>query len=373
MTENIMARILNFSAGPAALPLAVLERTQAEFIDYQGCGTSVIEQSHRGPVYSQVHQEAIDLITELAGVPNTHQVLFLQGGASQQFAMLPMNFLPEGGVGSQLVTGTWSKKAYAEGKNVAAACGASIELANPNGELPSAFVDTQLGGQVSSNAAYYSFASNETIHGVQFGHEGSPWPEVDAPVFCDMSSDFLWQPLDVSRFDFIYAGAQKNIGPSGVVVCIVRKSLLERGRSDLPTIFQYRTHAEKDSMFNTPPTFAIYMIRNVLEWVRDEGGLAAMKTRNLRKANRLYDVIDSSDFFNCPVERGCRSTMNVVFRLPTEALEAQFLEESAAQGMSGLKGHRSVGGLRASIYNAAPYEWADGLGQFMTDFAARNG
>ena len=217
---------------------------------------------------------------------------------------------------------------------------------------------------ISSASAKWPFASS------RFPRFAATSPRMQ---WHDMSSDFLWQPLDVSRFDFIYAGAQKNIGPSGVVVCIVRKSLLERGRSDLPTIFQYRTHAEKDSMFNTPPTFAIYMIRNVLEWVRGEGGLSAMKTRNLRKANRLYDVIDGSDFFSCPVERGCRSTMNVVFRLPNEALEAQFLEESAAQGMSGLKGHRSVGGLRASIYNAAPYEWADGLGQFMTDFAARNG
>ena len=178
-----MARILNFSAGPAALPLDVLERTQAEFTDYQGCGTSIIEQSHRGAVYSQVHQEAIDLLTKLAGVPDTHQVLFLQGGASQQFAMLPMNFLPENGTAAQLVTGTWSKKAYAEGQNVAAIRGGAIELANPGGSIPGAFVDTQMGGSVGSDAAYYSFASNETIHGVQFGHEGSPWPEVNAPLF----------------------------------------------------------------------------------------------------------------------------------------------------------------------------------------------
>ena len=368
-----MARIINFSAGPAALPLSVLERTQAEFTDYQGCGTSIIEQSHRGAVYSRVHQDAIDLLTELAGIPDTHQVLFLQGGASQQFALLPMNFLPENGSAAQLVTGTWSQKAYAEGQKVAAVRGGTIEVANPGASIPGTFVDTQMGGSVGSDAAYYSFASNETIHGVQFGHEGSPWPEVNVPLFCDMSSDFLWQPFDVSRFDFIYAGAQKNIGPSGVVVCIVRKSLIESGRKDLPTIFQYRTHAEKDSMFNTPPTFAIYMIRNVLEWVRNEGGLTAMRDRNLRKAKRVYDVIDRSEFYNCPVDASCRSTMNVVFRLPSEALEAQFLEQAAALSMSGLKGHRSVGGLRASIYNAAPYEWADSLAQFMTDFEAKSG
>ena len=368
-----MARTLNFSAGPAALPLEVLERTQAEFTDYRGCGTSIIEQSHRGPTYSRVHQEATELITELAGVPDTHQVLFLQGGASQQFAMIPMNFLPEDGVAAQLVTGTWSKKALAEGRNVTAYRGGSVQVANPGEQVPDAFVNTQLGGEIASGAAYYHFASNETIHGVQFGHEGAPWPEVDAPLICDMSSDFLWQPLDVSRFDMIYAGAQKNIGPSGVVVCIVRKSLIEQGRRDLPTIFQYRTHADKDSMFNTPPTFAIYMIRNVLEWVRDQGGLVAMRARNLRKAQRVYGVIDSSEFFRCPVETACRSTMNVVFRLPTEALEAAFLEQATEQGMSGLKGHRSVGGLRASIYNAAPYEWADRLAQFMTDFEAKNG
>ena len=368
-----MARIMNFSAGPAALPFAVLQRTQAEFLDYQGCGTSLIEQSHRGPLYAQVHAEAVSLITDLAGVPDSHQVLFLQGGASQQFAMIPMNFLSDGGCAAQLVTGTWSKKAYAEGKNVAASRGARIALCNPGGVQPERFVDTQQGGEVPGDAAYYSFASNETIHGVQFGHEGSPWPQTDAPLICDMSSDFLWQPMDVSRFDFIYAGAQKNIGPSGVVVCIVRKSLIEQGRTDLPTIFQYRTHADKDSMFNTPPTFAIYMIRNVLDWVKEQGGLPGMRDRNLRKSGRLYEVIDGNDFFSCPVDRNCRSSMNVVFRLPSEELETRFLAEASAQGMSGLKGHRSVGGLRASIYNAAPYEWADNLANFMADFAARNG
>jgi phosphoserine aminotransferase len=284
-----------------------------------------------------------------------------------------MNFLPDGGCAAQLVTGTWSKKAYSEANNVAASRGANIALVNPQGVLPKAFTNTQLGGEVPSNAAYYSFASNETIHGVQFGHEGSPWPQVEMPLICDMSSDFLWQPFDVSRFDFIYAGAQKNIGPSGVVVCIVRKSFLESARFDLPDIFQYRTHADKDSMFNTPPTFAIYMIRNVLEWVKEQGGLPAMKTRNLRKAAYLYDVIDASDFYTCPVDRNCRSVMNVVFRLPSEELEAKFQTESAAAGMSGLKGHRSVGGLRASIYNSAPLEWADNLAQFMTEFARVNG
>ena len=364
-----MARILNFSAGPAALPLDVLERTQAEFTDYQGCGTSIIEQSHRGSVYSQVHQEAIDLLTKLASVPDTHQVLFYKV-AHRSIAMLPMNFLPENGIAA--LTRDRNLEPACRGQNVAAIRGGAIVPA-VGGSIPGAFVDTQMGGYVGSDSAYYSFASNETIHGVQFGHEGSPWPEVNAPLFCDMSSDFLWQPFDVSRFDFIYAGAQKNIGPSGVVVCIVRKTLIESARKDLPTFFQYRTHADKDSMFNTPPTFAIYMIRNVLEWVHEQGGLSAMRDRNLRKAKRVYDVIDSSDFFNCPVDRSCRSTMNVVFRLPSEALEAKFLEQAAAQDMSGLKGHRSVGGLRASIYNSAPYEWADTLAQFMLDFEAENG
>jgi phosphoserine aminotransferase len=368
-----MPRTLNFSAGPAALPLAVLERAQREFVDYQGCGTSIIEQSHRGPLYAEVHAQATALLTELADVPDTHQVLFLQGGASQQFAMIPLNFLPDGGCAAQLVTGAWSKKALDESKGIASRRGATIALANPGGVLPEHFVNTQAGGQVPDEAAYFHFASNETIHGVQLGHEGSPWPSASVPLVCDMSSDFLWQPFDVSRFDFMYAGAQKNIGPSGVVVCIVRKSLIESGRTDLPKIFQYRTHADKDSMFNTPPTFAIYMIRNVLEWVKAEGGLSAMATHNRRKSSRLYDVIDGNDFFSCPVDRNCRSTMNVVFRLPTEALEQQFVAEAAAAGMSGLKGHRSVGGLRASIYNAAPYEWADTLAQFMEAFAAQHG
>ena len=364
-----MNRAMNFSAGPAALPEVVLQQAQSELLNYQDCGTSIMEQSHRGPLYSAVHDEAIALLTELLDIPPSHQVIFLQGGASQQFATLPMNFLPRGRTASYLVTGAWGQKAYDEAVGVAQRAGGVITLANVNAEI-GAFTSTQAGGVIDPDSAYFHCTSNETIHGVQFGLPGSPWPTTEVPIFCDMSSDFLWQPLDLSRFDFIYAGSQKNIGPAGVVVCIARKSLIESGSTELAKILQYRSHADKNSMLNTPPTFSIYMVRNVLAWIKELGGLRAMQALNLRKAARLYEVIDGDEFFSCPVDMACRSVMNVVFRLPDEELEQRFLAEAARRGMSGLKGHRSVGGLRASIYNAAPYDWVEALASLMQEFAA---
>jgi phosphoserine aminotransferase len=368
-----MTRSINFSAGPATLPLEVLQAAQAELIDYQGCGTSIMEQSHRGAVYDRVHNEAIALLEELLDIPDTHQVMFLQGGASQQFAMIPMNLLPKDGSADYLVTGTWGEKAWKEAQLVAAQRGGSVRLANPGGTKPAAYTSTQAGGTLDPNAAYLHMASNETIHGVQFGGGAAAWPDTgDVPLICDMSSDLLWQPTDVSRFAMIYAGAQKNLGPSGVVILVVRKDLLERCRTDLPTIFKYGTHVGKNSIYNTPPTFSVYMVAKSLQWLKDQGGPSAIEAHNRRKAGRLYSVIDGSDFYSSPVDMNCRSTMNVVWNLPTEALEQQLISEAAEAGMSGLKGHRSLGGLRASIYNACPEEWVQALAELMIDFEARN-
>jgi phosphoserine aminotransferase len=369
-----MARSINFSAGPATLPLATLQQAQAEFLDFDGCGTSIMEQSHRGPVYDRVHNAAIERLERLLDIPDSHQVVFLQGGASQQFAMIPMNFLPADGSADYLVTGAWGEKAWKEAQLVAEQRGGSVRLVNPGGAKPAAYNGIQAGGTLDPDAAYLHMASNETIHGVQFDGAAAPWPETgEVPLICDMSSDFLWQPTDVSRFAMIYAGAQKNLGPSGVVICVVRKDLLERCRTDLPTIFKYATHASKNSLYNTPPTFAIYMVGKSLEWLEAEGGLAAIALKNRRKAARLYSVIDGSDFYSSPVDRTCRSVMNVVWNLPTEALEKQLISEATEAGMSGLKGHRSLGGLRASIYNACPEEWVESLAGLMIDFEERNG
>lgn len=371
-----MSRSYNFSAGPAALPVQALEQARDELLDFGESGMSIMEQSHRGKNYDQVHNEAIDLLTRLLDIPETHQVLFLQGGASQQFATIPMNFLPKGGKAAYLVTGAWGQKAFAEAKVVAASRSAEAVLANPQAEDSSEF--TRLPNRVEGigGAAYLHVTSNETIHGVQYDSlYGSVYPEAGTvPLVCDMSSDFLWQPTDISRFDLVYAGAQKNIGPSGVVVVIVRKAWIEAGDDSIPTIFRYASHAAKNSILNTPPTFSIYMIRNVLGLLNAAGGLAAARQRNQGKADRLYNLIDGHpDFYHCPVLPRDRSAMNVVWRLPSEALEQRFIAEAAEQQMSGLKGHRSVGGIRASIYNAVPMDWVEHLAQFMESFAREHG
>ncbi len=371
-----MSRKINFNAGPAALPLPALERAQKELIDFAGSGMSVMEHSHRGKEYEAVHDEAIALIRELLGVPASYEVLFLQGGATSLFAEIPMNFLDKGKTAQYLVTGAWGEKALGEAKLVSALFGASVAVQNlgvgEGKEKKYTRVPAPSEVKLDPGAAYLHITSNETIHGVEFNVESSrAFPNTGAvPLVADMSSDFLWRSFDVTKFGLAYAGAQKNIGPSGVVVVVISKELVEKGRKDIPKIFQFRTHAENKSLYNTPPTFGVYMIRNVLSWVKDQGGLAKVEQVNRKKAARLYGVIDkNSQFFRSPVEKESRSVMNVVFRLPSEELEATFIAEAKKRGMVGLKGHRSVGGIRVSMYNAASYEWVDTLAGFMEEFS----
>ncbi|MCB9586316.1 MAG: 3-phosphoserine/phosphohydroxythreonine transaminase [Polyangiaceae bacterium] len=356
-----MARVINFNAGPAALPLAALERAQAELLDLEGTGMSVIEHSHRGKAYDAVHQQTLALVRELLSVPDTHEVLLLQGGASMQFAMLPMNFLGEGQSADYVVTGSWSKKALSEAKVIGSArAAANVGVDGKFTRIPKA---SEL--ELDPNAQYVHITSNNTIAGTQW----FDFPETKAPLFADMSSDIMWRPIDVSKFGVIYAGAQKNIGPSGLALVIIDKALIAKEKETTPAILRYSTHASNNSLYNTPPTFSIYLMRNVLEVVKAAGGLAAMEKKNREKGAVLYGAIDADpDFYRCPVEKGSRSLMNVVFNLPTPELEAEFIKAATEKGMIGLKGHRSVGGVRASIYNAAEVAWVETLASFMADF-----
>jgi phosphoserine aminotransferase len=369
---------MNFNAGPAALPLPALERARAELTDFAASGMSVMEHSHRGKQYEAVHDEAHALLRELLAIPATHEILFLQGGASQLFAQLPMNLVAAGKTAEYVVNGAWGEKALSEAKGTTALLGGAVRTAGTTGEgdgKEKRYVRVPRPEEVkaSADAAYLHLTSNETIHGIQFEVDPArPFPSSGAPLVADMSSDFLWRPFDVSRFGLVYAGAQKNIGPSGVVVVVVAKALVEAGRKDIPKIFQLRTHLENKSLYNTPPTFAIYMVRNVLAWLKETGGLAAMEARNRKKAERLYGAIDRNGaYYRCPVERESRSLMNVVFRLPTEADEERFVAEAKKRNMVGLKGHRSVGGIRVSTYNAVEPAWVDALAALMDEFAKK--
>lgn len=357
-----MARAMNFNAGPSALPLAALERAQAEFLDIDGSGMSVMEHSHRGKVYEKVHFEAIALVRELLAVPDNYDILLLQGGASQQFATIPMNLLPAGKSADYVITGTWSKKAISEAKVLGKARVACD--VGKDGKFTRIPKQSELA--LDADAAYVHITTNNTIAGTQWHYV----PDTGSvPLVADMSSDIMWKPTDVSKFGVIYAGAQKNLGPSGVTLVIMRKDLVEAGRTDIPTIFRYKTHQENDSLYNTPPTFGVYMLRNVLAEMKKMGGLSAMERHNSAKAQMLYAAIDARpDFYRCPVDRDARSVMNVVFNLPTEAQENDFVAKATARGLIGLKGHRSVGGVRASIYNAAPLAWIEALVQFMNDY-----
>jgi phosphoserine aminotransferase len=372
-----MARVMNFNAGPAALPLPALERARAELLEYQGSGMSIMEHSHRGKEYEAVHNEAISLLRELLLVPADYDVLFQQGGASQQFAVVPMNLLPASGRAAYVLSGVWGEKALAEGKVVAAMLGGEAFQSASSG-----FGDGKEKSYVSvpqdlndSGSSYVHITSNETIHGVQFAATpGSDFPVAHSALVCDMSSDFLWRPIDVSKFGLIYAGAQKNIGPSGVTVILAHKELIAKGRKDIPKVFQYRVCAENNSLYNTPPTLGIYLMRNVLAWLKEQGGLPAIEKINRAKSTAIYSAIDASHgFYRGPVEVPARSSMNVVFRLGSEALEDQFVSEAKKAGMVGLKGHRSVGGIRVSLYNAVSLAWAEALASFMVAFAAKNG
>lgn len=360
-----MSRVWNFYAGPATLPLPAIERAKADLPEWSGTGMSVMEISHRSPEYDALHHETMDLFKDLLALDDDHEVLLLQGGASLQFAMLPMNFIPDGGSADYIITGSWSQKAIKEAQIIASARVAGTS--EPDGFMRLPTPDEL---ELDPEAAYVHLTSNNTIKGTQWDR----FPDTgDVPLVADMSSDMLWRPFDANRFDLIYAGAQKNLGPAGVTVVIVSTSWLERANEDVPTLLKYGTHVAKESLFNTPPAFPIYMVRNVLRWVKDTGGLEAMEERNRAKAKLVYDTIEQyPDFYQCPVESDSRSLMNVVFRLPSENLEAKFVADAEEKGLVGLKGHRSVGGCRASLYNAMEPEGVEALVSFMKDFALTN-
>ncbi|WP_043532209.1 3-phosphoserine/phosphohydroxythreonine transaminase [Litchfieldella xinjiangensis] len=360
-----MTRLFNFCAGPAALPTSVLERARDEMLDYQGRGLSVMEMSHRSPEYTAIAEQAERDMRELLAVPSNYRILFLQGGASMQFAMLPYNLLGQGGTPNYLYTGIWGKKAITEARHLASAHVAATSEGNGLTDVP-----RQEDIQLSGDAAYLHYTANETIGGLEFDYI----PDVQVPLVCDMSSSILSGPLDVSRFGVIYAGAQKNIGPAGLTVAIVRDDLLELARPDTPTMFSYKVMAENDSMYNTPSTYAWYLAGLVFDWLKHEvGGLEAMDAINSRKAAKLYAAIDSSDFYSNPIATRSRSRMNVPFVLADDRLNQAFLDEAEATGLLNLKGHRSVGGMRASLYNAVPEAAVDALIAFMNDFETRRG
>jgi phosphoserine aminotransferase len=361
-----MKRALNFGPGPAAMPLAVLKEAADEFLDFAGTGMSILEVSHRSPEYEKIHNEAQADLKGLLGVKDNFKVLFMGGGASMQFAMVPMNFLSEGKVGDYLLTGTWSKKAIKEAKLLGQAnIAATTELDGKFARIPK-----PQDCKYTDGAAYVHLTSNNTIFGTQW-HQ---FPQVKAPLIADMSSDFLWRPFDADPFSMIYAGAQKNLGPAGVTVVVIREDLLAQVKGGIPTMLSYKTHAENNSLYNTPPCFGIYLVGKTLRWLKGKGGLVAMERENRAKADLLYGTIDKhAGFIKAPVEKESRSMMNVVFRLPSEELEKTFIAEGKKQGMVGLKGHRSVGGIRVSIYNAVELEWVKSVTQFMEEFVKKNG
>jgi phosphoserine aminotransferase len=359
-------RAYNFNAGPAALPLEVLQKAQEQFVEFENSGMSLMEMSHRGAVYEKVHFEAEALLRELLSIPDGYKVLFVQGGASTQFAMIPLNLLRPGTTAAFVATGSWATKAIQEAKLFGEIAIAASSEADAYKRIP-AIGDLKY----ASDAAYLHLTSNETIEGTQWAE----FPDTgDVTLIGDMSSDILCRPVDVSKFGVIYAGAQKNLGPSGVTIVIIREDLISKPSIPVPTMLRFDTHAKADSLYNTPPTFAIYMMNEVLKWVKANGGAAGMEARNREKAGLIYDAIDGSNgFYRGFAEAGSRSLMNVTFTLANEELEKKFVKESEANGFVGLKGHRSVGGLRASIYNAVPVESVKALVEFMREFQSRNG
>jgi phosphoserine aminotransferase len=360
-------RAFNFNAGPGALPLPVLERIREELLDYRGTGMSVMEMSHRSPEFEAINDRAEQGLRRLLGIPDEYAVLFLQGGGSMQFAMVPMNFYEAGKPVDVLHTGAWSAKAIDELKKIAQCRLAASTEAEKFARVPRKDEIT-----LSPDASYVHICTNNTIEGTQW----HAVPETGGvPLVADMSSDIASRPMDVRQFGLIFAGAQKNLGPSGATIVIVRRDLADRGNDKIAKVLQYRTHIKERSLYNTPPTFAIYIVGLVLEWIEAEGGVAAIEKRNAAKAKQLYDAIDSSKFYHCPVEKESRSAMNVVFRVAKgdEAIEKKFVKESEAAGMVGIKGHRSVGGMRASLYNAVTPEGVAALVSFMGEFERKNG
>lgn len=366
LTLATVNRVHNFGAGPAVLPLEVLEQVQRDLVALPGAGMSILEISHRSKTFEAIIQAAEKEIRDLAGIPANYHVLFLQGGASLQFSMVPMNFLTAGATADYLVTGAWGKKAVKEAKKVGAVNVAATLEAENFTRLPR--TDEM---KLTAGAAYVHFTSNETIHGVQW--KGEPPVAAATPLICDASSDIFSRPLAIEKYAVVYAGAQKNLGPAGVTLAIVRDDLLARAPESLPTMLNYSTHVKEKSLYNTPAVFAIYVLGLTMKWVREHGGLAGMAERNRRKAAKLYAAIDGTDFYRGHAATDCRSPMNVTFRLPSEELEAEFVKQAKAAGMEGLKGHRSVGGLRASLYNAFPEEGVDALVDFMKEFERQRG
>jgi phosphoserine aminotransferase len=360
-------RIFNFSAGPAILPEPVLERAQQDLFALPGVGMSVLEISHRSTTFEQIIKEAEENLRQLLGIPENYQVLFLQGGASLQFSMVPMNLLPKGSSADYILTGSWGQGALKEARKLGNAREAASTAATNFNRLP-----RPEESEHDPNAAYLHFTSNETIFGVEFQEEPVAG---DLPLVCDMSSNFISKPIDVAKYGLIYAGAQKNAGPAGVTIVIIRDDLLDRVPEGLPSMLDYRNQAKNGSMYNTPPCFAVYICGLVFKWIlNDVGGLEKIHSMNARKAKILYDAIDASDgYYRGHAENDCRSLMNVTFRLPSEELEKIFVKEATTNGLDGLKGHRSVGGIRASIYNAFPLAGVTSLVEFMREFERKHG
>jgi len=355
-------RIFNFSAGPAILPEEVLLQAQEDFYSYKDSGMSVMEMSHRSKVYDEIFTGAQKDLKTLLGAGDDYTVLFLQGGATLQFSMIPMNLMPPINKADYINTGAWSKKAIAEAKRVGA-----VNVAASSADQNFSYIPKEF--KFDPEAAYVHFTSNNTIFGTQFRNE----PEVgNVPLVCDASSDMLHKPIDMNKYAILYGGAQKNIGPAGVTVVVIRKDMIERSNDDLHAYMNYKTHAEADSMYNTPTTFGVYMCGLVFKHILNKGGVEAMYANNVKKAGLLYDFMDESDYYKPTAAKEDRSLMNVTYRLPNEDLEKKFIAEATENGFSGLKGHRSVGGIRASIYNAFPTEGVAALVEFMKDFKAKN-
>lgn len=361
-----MSRPHNFNAGPGALPVAVLEQMRDEMVDFRGTGMSLLEMSHRGPVYEGVHNACIADIRTLLGLGPEWSVLFMGGGARTQFSVIPLNLLPKDGFAEYHVTGTWAEGAYAEGKRLGDARETYSSAATRHDRVPRAREVA-----VDGRASYLHYTSNNTIYGTQYQER----PEHGSvPLFCDMSSDIMSRPVDVGSYGLIYAGAQKNMGPAGVTVVLIREDVLGRCRDEIPPMWSFKKFAAENSLLNTPPVFGIYAVGLVMRWLVGQGGLTEMERRNRKKAAAVYGAIDGSGgFYEGHAQQGSRSWMNVTFRLRNEALEKAFLKEAEARALVGLKGHRSVGGFRASLYNAVSVESAELLASFLTDFARRNG
>lgn len=354
-----MTRIFNFAAGPSAMPLPVLEEAASEMTDWHGIGYSILEMSHRSKEFMSIYHETVEMLRELYEIPDDYEVMFIQGGGHMQFAMVPLNF-SVGGFGNYAVNGVWSRKAFLEAQKIGeAAEAACTEFRAPN----------QHELKITDGAAYLYYCSNETVNGIRYWYT----PEVDVPLISDMSSDFLSQPVDISKFALIFAGAQKNFGPAGLTVVIARKDMLGKADSTTPTMLDYQTYAKSESMYNTPPTFAIYMSHLVCKWLLRQGGVKEMERRSVIKSQLIYNAIDYSEgFYTNKVEKLSRSRMNVVFNLKDESMNQMFIDEAAAKGLVNIKGHRIVGGMRASLYNAVSIEAAEALADFMKEFAVRH-